>query len=78
MPLQAVNNVLGSNNQSWETDGSLHCQQGEVTNYFYVLVFLLRMRVVNLPVLQVCAFSSSAIGIASSCAARPAYLVLEE
>ena len=45
VPLQAVSNILDSNNQSWETDGSLHCRQGEVTNYIYVLFFLLRMRV---------------------------------
>jgi len=59
-------NILGSNIRGWETAGSLHCQQGEVTNYLYLLVFLLRMKVVTLPLSQVCTFSSSATGTSSS------------
>lgn len=75
----AVNNILDSCYQSWEAGGSLHCQQGEVTNYFYVLAFFLRMRVVSLPVFRVSDFSFSAIGIPSSCCATlAAYLFLEE
>lgn len=74
----AVSNILDSCYQSWEADGSLHCQQGEVTNYFYVLAFFLRMRVVTLSVFQVSDFSFFAIGIPSSCATLASYLFLEE
>lgn len=73
----AVNNILDGCYQSWEADGSLHCQQGGVTNYFYDSAFL-RMRVVSLPVLQVSVFSFPAIVIPSSCATLAAYLFLEE
>lgn len=65
--------------QGWEADGSLHCQQREVTNNFYGLA-LLRMRVARLrrPVFQVSGFSFSAIGIPPSCATLGAHLFLEE
>lgn len=73
----AVNKILDGCYQGWEADESLHCQQGEVTNYFYGLAFL-RMRGVSFPVFQVSDFSFSAIGIPSSCATLSAYLFLEE